>query len=66
MKCIHVGEGKDLIPLPVQVPWGSSDDQLATIVLESSKEEDEGCPGPNPEERVIFIMSYFHFYLSPF
>jgi hypothetical protein len=49
--------------LPVQVPWGSSDDQQETIVLELLSEEVVGSPRPNHKERVIFIMSYFHFLL---
>jgi hypothetical protein len=35
-------------------------------VLESSDEEDVGSTDLNLKERVILIMSYFHFYLSSF
>jgi hypothetical protein len=66
VKRIRIGEDEvPVLPL-VQAPWGSSNDQQATIMLESSEEEDVGSPDPNREERVIFIMSYCHFYLSIF
>jgi hypothetical protein len=62
VKRIHIGEGKVPVLLLVEAPWGSIDEQQATIVLESSSAEDVCSPDPKPEERVIFIMSYFHFY----
>jgi hypothetical protein len=61
VKCICVGKGEVSVLLLVKAPWGSNDDQQKTIMLESSSEEDVGSPDLNPEERVIFIMSYFHF-----
>jgi hypothetical protein len=66
VKHIHVGEVKVPVSLSIQAPWGNSDDQQTTIVLESSDEEDVGSTDLNLKERVIFIMSYFHFYLSSF